>query len=58
MIYYLYSRFYTVVSIFMSPLLPLYFFPRFGYMKVFAASITTTGLSILLYGVTYYIPNK
>ena len=50
--------FYTVVSIFVSPLLPLYFYPRFGYMKVFAASITTTGCSIILFGICYYIPNK
>ena len=52
------SRFYTVVSMFVAPLLPLYFYPRFGYMKVFAASITSTGLALLLFGVNHYISNK
>ena len=46
------------VTPFVAPLLPLYFFPRFGYMKVFAASITSTGLALLLFGVNHYISNK
>ena len=58
MSYYLYSRFYTVVSIFMSPLLPLYFYPRFGYVRVFSAALTTTGGSIVLQGACHFIPNK
>ena len=50
--------FHTVMSMFVAPLLPLYFYPRFGYMKVFAAAVTTTGLALLLFGVNHFISNK
>ena len=53
-----YSRFYSVVSMFVAPLMPIYFYPRFGYMKVFSAAMTTAGSSLLLFGLCYYISNK
>ena len=53
-----YTRFFSVLTIFVAPLMPIYFYPRFGYMKVFSAAVTTTGFSMLLFGFSYYISNK